>query len=65
MAKKTITITLNEPDLTLPKHLKKPAGIDLQIVGFTPLECMNLLSTTLSKLLIQFTDQLQSEQTIK
>ena len=46
--KKQIIIELVEPNLTLPKHLQKPAEVNLQCNGFTPLEAINLLSNALN-----------------
>lgn len=42
--KKTISITLTEPDkLELPTHLKKQPILDLQVQGFNDIEALQMV----------------------
>lgn len=61
MAKKSITITVTEPDLTLPKHLQKPLDVEIAIDGLSSVDCANLLNNALGQILKQITLQLSNQ----
>ena len=59
MHKKSIIITVIEPDLTLPDHLKKPQQIDISIdPQLSLMDCATLLNGVLTQILQNIAKQL-------
>lgn len=63
MQKKSITITVTEPDIKLPQHLQKPTDIEINVIGLSAIDCANLLNSTLSQILKQITSELSKQNT--
>lgn len=60
---KTITLTLKEPDIKLPDHLKRPPDLDMNVVGFNNLEAMQMLLSAISGLLNNYKAQIDAQMT--
>ncbi len=58
MAKKTITITLETSDISLPEHLQKPPELQIKIEGMDGLEAVNHLSSVLTQILSSITPEI-------
>lgn len=63
MAKKSITITVTDPDFTLPKHLQKPLDVAIAIDGLSAVDCAALLNNVMTQILKTVAEELQTLNT--